>query len=115
LQNVGDQRRDVAQADLVKARARHKGLPERRERQAEGPAGHLHHVAGEGSGGNAEGGDEADHTLAADGGGLGGGALERRDDKRDDAVLRPPDVLQLRVRLEQDRAARQVDALEVRR
>ena len=84
------------------------------ERQAEGPPGHLHHVAGEGPG-VAEDGEEADHALAADGGGLGGAALARRDDERDDAVLGPPDVPQLRVRLEQDRAARQVDALEVRR
>src|SRR3954467_5916029 len=65
--------------------------------------------------GDAEGGDEADHALAADGGGLGAAALARRDDERNDAVLGPPDVPQLRPRLEQDRAARQVDALEVRR
>ena len=113
LQDVGDQRRDVAQADLVNTWARRKGLPERRQWQTEGPARHLHHVAGKGSGGNAQGGDKADHALATNRGGLGA-AFGCRNDKRDDAVLGPPDVLQLRVRLEQDRAARKLDALKMR-
>ena len=43
-----------------------------------------------------------------------GAAFGCRDDERDDAVLGPPDVPQLRVRLEQDRAARKLDALKVR-